>query len=101
MSDTRDMLYLEQLPVAIIFAAIVSRFFRWIIAKVRTRPNGLVAPNVLSLVTIVILFPLLSADGPFANAVADITHALVLYVPAQAICLVYDWQRARGKAALR
>ena len=100
MPDTRDMLYLEQLPVAVIFAAIVSRFFRWVVVKTRKRPPGLVGPHVASLVTIVILFPLLSAAGPFANAAADITHALILYVPGQALCLAYDAARARGKAAL-
>jgi hypothetical protein len=84
-----------QYIVAVLFAAVFARFFRWLLTKRRKRQPGLAAPHLISFGATVLLFPLLSAEGPFANGTADVLHALALYIPAQLVCFIYDWYQAR------
>jgi hypothetical protein len=93
------MRFIEQLFGALIFAALLSRFLRWAITKGRKRAPGLIAPHILSFIGAIIMAVLLSADGPFVNAGANGLNAVMLYVPAQLICLLYDWTRSRRFAA--
>ena len=81
---------------AVLFAAVFAWFIRSLITKIRKRPPAIAVPHVVSCVAVVILYPLLDGEGPFAHGTADVIKAIGLYVPAQFICFLFDWTTARS-----
>lgn len=82
--------------VALLFAGVLTRLFRWALKKQRPRFVWRYGPHGFALVTAVALSALGGVGGA-SPGMTGLIAGLMLYVPAQAFWLVYEWFRPNDK----